>query len=200
MPRKSLLFLLILTVLVLDQGLKYWVKTHLSYGEEFGIFGADRALIHFVENNGMAFGLAFGGRVGKLALSLFRIAAVAVLAVYLFELLRRRAKPLLLTAFALIEAGALGNIIDSIFYGVLFSASGPHGEVAEFLPADGGYESLFFGRVVDMFYFPLFYGVYPDWFPLVGGNPYLFFRPIFNVADVSITVGVVLLGVYYLRK
>ena len=200
MHRRTLLFLIILLVLLLDQGLKFWVKTHMVYGEEFGILGADRALIHFVENNGMAFGLSFGGRAGKLVLSLVRVAAVGLLALYLMELLRRRASHLLLAAFALIEAGAVGNIVDSIFYGVAFSASRPYGEAAEFLPAGGGYESLFFGRVVDMFYFPLFYGVYPDWLPLVGGEPYLFFRPIFNVADVSISVGVLLLGVYYFKK
>ena len=108
---------------------------------------------------------------------------------------------MLIAAFALIEAGALGNIIDSVFYGVLFSDSSPHGGPAEFLPADGGYEELFYGRVVDMLYFPLVYGVYPDWLPVFGGKSFLFFRPIFNVADVSITVGVVLLlGFYYLRR
>lgn len=200
MSRKTTLFLILVLVLLLDQALKIWVKTHLHYGEEFGIFGADRALIHFVENNGMAFGLSFGGRAGKLVLSLVRIAAVVLVAIYLNELLRRGASRLLIAAFAFIEAGALGNIIDSVFYGLFFSASGPFGEPAVFLPTGGGYESLFFGRVVDMFYFPLFYGVYPVWFPLVGGEPYLFFRPIFNIADVSITVGVVLLGVYYLKK
>ncbi len=201
MTRKATILLLLLSVLLLDQGLKFWIKTHLHYGEEFGILGADRALIHFVENNGMAFGLSFGGRIGKLVLSLFRVAAVVLLAYYLLELLRRRASRLLLAAFACIEAGALGNILDSVFYGVLFSESTPHGGVAEFLPPGGGYESLFFGRVVDMFYFPLFYGVYPDWLPLWGGQSYLFFRPIFNVADVSISVGVVLLlGYYYLRR
>ncbi|CAH1002481.1 Lipoprotein signal peptidase [Neolewinella maritima] len=200
MSRKATVCFVVFAVLLLDQLLKVWVKTHMAYGEEFGILGADRALIHFVENNGMAFGLSFGGRIGKLVLSLFRIGAVVVLSIYLVELLRRRASPLLLTAFAFITAGALGNIIDSVFYGVLFSASTPGGGVAEFLPAAGGYESLFFGRVVDMFYFPLFYGVYPEWFPLVGGTPYLFFRPIFNVADVAISAGVVLLLLYYYKK
>ena len=200
MSRKATVLLLLFLVLLLDQGLKVWVKTHMAYGEEFGILGADRALIHFVENNGMAFGLSFGGRIGKLVLTLFRLGAVVVLGVYLAELLRRRSPGLLTTAFTFILAGAVGNIIDSLFYGVLFSASLPGGEVAEFLPAGGGYEQLFFGRVVDMFYFPLFYGVYPDWIPLVGGSAYLFFRPIFNVADVSISVGVVLLLLYYYRK
>ncbi|MBB4080462.1 signal peptidase II [Lewinella aquimaris] len=200
MTRKLTLFLILLSVLLLDQALKFWVKTNMFYGEEFGILGADRALIHFVENNGMAFGLSFGGREGKLILSLFRILAVVLLGYYLVDLLRQRVSGLLLAAFTFIEAGALGNIIDSVFYGVLFSESRPNGQIAEFLPAGGGYESLFFGRVVDMFYFPLVYGVYPDWLPLVGGNSFLFFRPIFNVADVSISVGVVLLLVYYYRR
>lgn len=200
MRRKTLLFLILTLVLLLDQALKFWIKTNLLYGEEFGIFGAERALIHFVENNGMAFGLSFGGRIGKLVLTVVRLLAVVLLAVYIGELLRRGASRLLVAAFAFIEAGAIGNIIDSILYGVLFSASYPYGEPADFLPAGGGYESLFFGRVVDMFYFPLFYGVYPDWLPLIGGEPYLFFRPIFNVADVSISLGVLLLLVYYYRK
>ena len=201
MSRKALVLVILLTVLLADQALKIWVKTHLHYGEEFAIFGWDRALIHFVENNGMAFGLSLGGRLGKLALTAFRILAVGLLGYYLVRLLREGAGRRLLAAFAFIEAGALGNIIDSVFYGVLFSESGPHTGVAAFLPEGGGYEQLFFGRVVDMFYFPLFYGVYPEWVPGLGGRAYLFFRPIFNVADVSIFLGVVLLlAVYYLRR
>jgi signal peptidase II len=200
MSRRTLVLLILFVVLLLDQGLKVWVKTHMYYGEEFGILGSPRALVHFVENNGMAFGLSFGGRTGKLLLSLFRILAVGLLAVYLIELVRRAGPRLRLAAFAFVEAGAVGNIIDSVFYGLLFSESKPYGRVAEFLPEGGGYEGIFYGRVVDMFYFPLFYGVYPEWVPIVGGNAYLFFRPIFNVADVSITLGVVLLLISYYRQ
>lgn len=197
MKRKHLITFTLLIVLVLDQGLKIWVKTHMEYGEEFQIFGWDRALVHFVENNGMAFGLSLGGTYGKLLLTLFRITAVGLLFVYLGRLVRERAERSLLLGFSLILAGAIGNIIDSIFYGQLFSASSFHGGVAEFLPAGGGYAPLLYGRVVDMLYFPLFYGTYPEWLPLLGGRAYLFFRPVFNVADVAIFFGVVVLLFFY---
>ena len=205
MSRRSLHRLLVVltvaVVLVVDQLTKFWVKTHMVYGEEIQLFGQDWALIHFVENNGMAFGLSFGGVLGKLLLSLFRIGAVAILVLYLRELLRKGvASGAQLFGLALILAGAVGNIIDSALYGLLFSESSYHGGVAEFLPEHGGYAPFLFGRVVDMFYFPLFYGTYPDWFPFVGGDAYLFFRPVFNVADVAICVGVVVLLASYLRR
>jgi len=161
------------------------------------MFGSDRALIHFVENNGMAFGLSFGAAYGKLLLTLFRITAVSLLFIYLKRLVRERAERSLLLGFALIQAGALGNIIDSVFYGKLFSESSFHGGVATMFPESGGYAPLLYGRVVDMLYFPLFYGNYPEWVPYLGGRAYLFFRPVFNIADVAISLGVIVLLFFY---
>lgn len=197
MNRKTLVALTLLIVLVIDQGTKIWVKTHLAYGEELQLFGSDRALIHFVENNGMAFGLSFGAEYGKLLLTLFRIAAVSLLFVYLNRLVRERAERSLLLGFALIQAGALGNIIDSVFYGQLFSESSFHGGVATMFPEGGGYAPFLYGRVVDMLYFPLSYGNYPEWIPYLGGRAYLFFRPVFNIADVAISLGVIVLLFFY---
>ncbi len=197
MQRKHLVALTLTSVLIADQALKIWVKTHMAYGEEIQLLGWDRALIHFVENDGMAFGITLGGVYGKLVLTLFRVLAVSFLFFYLGRLVRESAPRRLLLGFVLIQAGALGNIIDSVFYGVVFSESSFHGGVAEFLPEGGGYAPLLYGRVVDMFYFPLFYGTYPAWLPVVGGESYLIFRPVFNVADVAISVGVAILLSYY---
>ena len=201
MNKKALVFLIIVVVLLVDQALKIWVKTHFAYGESYELFGSDRAYLHFVENDGMAFGITFGGSYGKLILSIFRILAIAFLFFYLYEMLRQQVSSWLLAGFALIQAGALGNSIDSIFYGLMFSASPYHGSgTAELFPASGGYAPLLYGRVVDMFYFPLFSGTYPDWMPLVGGDHFLFFKPVFNIADVAITLGVLLLLALQLRQ
>jgi signal peptidase II len=181
---------IIALVLLIDQCLKIWIKTHLEYGDEFNILGFSWARIHFVENNGMAFGINLGGEYGKLALSLFRIIAVGFLVYYLRVLLRSGAAFGLLISFSLILAGAIGNIIDSAFYGMIFSESPYHGGLAQLFPEGGGYSSFLHGKVVDMLYFPLVEGVYPDWFPLWGGQHYQFFKPVFNIADSSITVGV----------
>lgn len=197
MKRRTMALLIFVGVLVLDQASKIWVKTHMAYGEEFSIFGQDWALVHFVENNGMAFGIGIGGEYGKLLLSLFRIFAVIIMGAYLYRLVQRRADYTLIGSFSLVLAGALGNIVDSVFYGVIFSASEFHGGPATMFPEDGGYAPLLFGRVVDMLYFPLFYGVYPDWVPLYGGKSFTFFSAIFNVADVAISVGVVSLLYYF---
>lgn len=181
---------LVLLVLLIDQSLKIWVKTHLNYGDEIKIFGLDWALIHFVENNGMAFGLSLGGAYGKLALSLFRILAIGLLLLFIRQLQREGAPFGLIASFALILAGATGNMIDSAFYGLIFSASPYHGGLAELFPAQG-YAGFLHGQVVDMLYFPVLQGVYPDWLPWLGGKTYFFFKPVFNIADVSITVGVI---------
>jgi len=197
--RKSGVFVtaLILLVLLLDQGLKIWVKTHMEYGDEIPLFGLDWAKLHFVENPGMAFGLTFGGDYGKLALSLFRIFAVGFLVYFINRLIKLNLSMGLLASFALILAGALGNIIDSAFYGMIFSASPNHGGLASLFPAKGGYSGFLYGKVVDMFYFPMFRGHYPDWFPFSAGRPFLFFRPVFNIADAAISIGVVSIILFY---
>lgn len=182
--------LIILVVLLLDQTLKIWVKTHMEYNESIEMLGLDWALIHFVENPGMAFGIELGGSYGKLALSLFRIFAVGFLIYYLRQLIRSQVSFGLLASFAFILAGAIGNIIDSAFYGLIFSASPYHGGLATMFPPEGGYAGFLHGKVVDMLYFPIFEGVFPEWLPFWGGEHYLFFKPIFNIADLSITIGV----------
>ncbi len=198
--RRSTIYLIFLVVL-LDQAVKIYVKLNFSYGEEVSIMGSERFLLHFVENDGMAFGYSLGGWYGKLFLSVFRLVAVILIGVYLRELIRDlRSRRGVIIGFSLVLAGAIDNIIDSAFYGLLFSDSPTFGGgAAELLPEGGGYAPLFFGRVVDMFYFPILYGQYPDWLPFVGGSDFLFFRPVFNVADVAITVGVFLLLGWMLR-
>ncbi|RZL45622.1 MAG: lipoprotein signal peptidase [Pedobacter sp.] len=170
--------LLILFVLIADQVLKTWIKTNMYLGQEFKILG-DWFIIHFTENNGMAFGLEFGGEFGKLALSLFRVLAVAGIGYGLHYLIKRKYHRGLILNVALIFAGALGNIIDSVFYGVIYK-----------------YESLFHGRVVDMLYFPILKGTFPSWFPIWANEPFEFFRPVFNLADAAISVGVIAILIF----
>ncbi len=162
----------------------------MNIGDEIKLLGQDWALLHFVENPGMAFGWKIGGEYGKLILSVFRIGAVGFLIYLISTLIKAKAPMGLLISFALILAGALGNIIDSAFYGLIFSASKVHGGIAMMFPPDGGYAPFLYGKVVDMFYFPMFSGHYPDWIPRIGGRPFLFFRPVFNLADSAITTGV----------
>lgn len=173
--------ILICLVLLIDQASKTWIKTSMYLGQEFRILG-DWFIIHFTENNGMAFGLEFGGEFGKLALSLFRIIAVAGIGYALFRMVKEKYHRGLILNVALIFAGALGNIIDSVFYGVIY-----------------GYESLFHGRVVDMLYFPIIKGIFPSWIPFWAGETYEFFRPVFNIADTAISIGVISILVFQKR-
>lgn len=188
-----------LLILTLDQVLKIWVKTTMYQGQEHLILGQQWARIHFVENEGMAFGISLGNSFGKLMLSLFRIVAVFFLFFILWRLVRTREIPGIIIAFSMILAGALGNIIDSVFYGVIFSNSPYHGGVATLFPPDGGYAPVLMGKVVDMFYFPMIQGHFPDWVPLWGGEEFEFFRPVFNLADSSIFCGICLFLIFYGR-
>jgi len=183
---KSLL--LIGIIIVLDQILKVWIKLNMSMGQEYNVLG-NWFIIHFTENYGMAFGLQFWGEYGKLFLSLFRITAVIMIGLYIAWLIKHKVSDGLVLGISLIMAGAIGNIIDSAFYGLLFSESG-YATPATFLPAEGGYSSFLHGRVVDMFYFPIINTTWPSWVPWVGGQSFIFFRPVFNIADSAITVGV----------
>ena len=183
---------IVLTTLVLDQALKIWVKTHMYLGQEYQVF--DWFYIHFTENNGMAFGMEFGGDWGKLGLSLFRIVFVVFMASFLLKLIRKNADKVLILSLSLLLAGAIGNIIDGTLYGILFSES--YRQLATFLPEAGGYAPLFFGKVVDMFYFPIFKGYLPEWIPFWGGDYFVFFRPVFNIADSAISIGVAIMVIF----
>ena len=189
--------MIIVVILILDQCLKVYIKTSFPIGGGFDILGAKWAKIHFVENEGMAFGLSFGGEVGKYILSIFRIIMVFFLIYFLRAIIKAGESFGLQLSFALIIAGAMGNIIDSMFYGLIFSESCFHCGIAEFMPADGGYAGFLQGSVVDMFYFPMIDTRLPEWFPLIGGNRFAFFKPVFNIADSSITVGVLLILLFY---
>jgi len=164
----------------------------MTIGQEFHLAG-HWAIIHFVENEGMAFGWILPGAYGKVALSLFRILAVGGLCYILFGVIRKKHDTIVLIAMSLIIAGAVGNIIDSAFYGMLFNDSNPYdGNVAQFLPPGGGYAGFLHGKVVDMFYFPVLEGHFPSWFPIWANEEFIFFRPVFNFADSSITIGVII--------
>jgi signal peptidase II len=176
-------------VLGCDQALKIWVKLNMAYGSDLPVIGKEFFKLHFVENNGMAFGFTFGGEYGKLFLSLFRIVAVCGLGYFIKLLIDKKSSHGLIISFALIFSGAMGNIIDSTFYGLIFSEA-YHGGLAEFMPEGGGYAGLFHGKVVDMLHVVLLRGTYPEWVPYFGNHPFLFFKPVFNIADVAITAGV----------
>lgn len=191
MAKNKLAILTILIAIILDQVLKIYIKTNYKLGDGFQVFSWFH--IHFVENNGMAMGIEFGGKIGKLFLSLFRIVAVFGIIYWLVQNIKKKVHNAVIIAIALIFSGAVGNIIDSVFYGVIFDSS--NGKVAT-LFAEKPYGELFYGKVVDMFYFPFWEGVLPSWIPFVGGEDFVFFQYIFNPADAFISVGVALLFMY----
>lgn len=192
MKRSWIIIGIILLVLILDQTLKIYIKTNFALREGFDILGLDWAKIFFVENRGMAFGMELPGGNGKLILSLFRIVMISFLGYLLWVMMKAKESMSLLIGFSLILAGAIGNMIDSAFYGLIFSESPYHsGLAAEFMPEGGGYAAFLHGKVVDMFYFPLIDTHWPEWVPRFGGDRFQFFRPVFNLADAAITSGVI---------
>ncbi|MDD3876522.1 MAG: lipoprotein signal peptidase [Bacteroidales bacterium] len=192
--KKSLITIFI--VLFIDQLSKFLVKLNMQLGDEINVAG-NWFIIHFTENYGMAFGMEFGGEMGKVILTLFRILAVAFIGWYIYGLHKKNAHQGLIICISLIFAGALGNIIDSAFYGVIFNES--FFQTASLFPPEGGYAGFLHGRVVDMLYFPIFKGYLPDWIPFWGGDHAIFFRPVFNIADASITVGVFIILIFQKR-
>ncbi|MCK7589722.1 lipoprotein signal peptidase [Subsaxibacter sp. CAU 1640] len=191
--------LLIVIILFIDQISKFYIKTHFALNDKVVVFNWFQ--IVFVENEGMAWGTKMSDfitfiseRTAKLILTLFRIVAVCFISYWLVNSIKKKSTTILIVAISLIFAGALGNIIDSVFYGVIFNDS--LGQVATFLPDDGGYDTLFHGKVVDMLHFPMWSGFLPDWIPFVGGDYFTFFEPVFNVADMAISTGIGMLIVF----
>ena len=189
-----LVTLIVVGVLMVDQLIKIWVKTNMTLHEQIEILSWFK--IVFIENNGMAYGMEIGS---KLVLSLFRVVAISLLGYYMVGLVKRQVRWGYLVCLSMIFAGAVGNLLDSMFYGLVFNASSEF-YTSYFVPFGTGYAPFLMGKVVDMFYFPLIVTTWPDWVPVVGGNPYVFFSPIFNFADASISVGVVVLLLFYRKE
>ena len=190
-------FLIILLIIIADQGLKIWIKTSYPFGHVMDVFGIPWFKLYFIENEGMAWGWKFGGEWGKMILTLFRLAAVIFGTWYLGRIVRHNYHRGFIICAALIYAGALGNLLDSMFYGLIFEESS-YSHIAKIFPAKG-YSGFLHGRVVDMLYFPIVDGTFPKWIPLAGGKEFLFFSPIFNIADASISVGVITLLLFQKR-
>ena len=189
--RKILLTAFVL--ILIDQIIKIWIKTNFILGEEIKVF--DWFIIHFTENNGMAFGMEFGGYTGKALLSIFRIIVVGLGIKYVMDITKTKLPNGALISLGLIIGGALGNIIDSSFYGIIFNDS--YNNVAVLFPETGGYSSFLHGKVVDMLYLPLLNSHYPQWLPIWGGDHFIFFRPVFNIADAGISVGIAIILIFY---
>lgn len=194
---KHIPWIIIPAILLIDQVTKIVVKTTMTLGQSIPVFG-DWFLIHFTENYGMAFGIEFSGEYGKLLLSIFRIVAVVFIGFYLAHQIRKQAHAGLIVCISLIIAGAVGNIIDSAFYGLIFSES-LFNKPAVFMPEGGGYGAFLHGKVVDMLYFPIIQTRFPEWMPFRGGDTFIFFRPVFNIADSAITTGVFALIIFQKR-
>ena len=186
--------IIVIAILLIDQILKIWVKTNMHLHECITI--TDWFKICFIENKGMAFGMEIGS---KLVLSLFRIVAVSVIGYYIYLQVKQKARTGYIVCLAMVMAGAMGNIIDCMFYGLIFNASSEF-YTSYFVPFGEGYAPFLMGKVVDMFYFPLIVSTWPEWMPMVGGEDFVFFSPIFNFADASISVGVVLLLLFYRKE
>lgn len=188
MKKQYWAILMVLLILIADQVTKILVKTTMHLDEMIPVIG-DRVFIYFVENPGFAFGMSFGGVLGKIALTIFRLIASILIGIYIHKLIKRDAPLDVILGLSAILAGAAGNIIDSAFYGLIFSES-TYGTVAQMFPETGGYAPFLQGHVVDMIYCPVLRGTIPEWLPLWGGEPFTFFKPIFNIADSAITIGV----------
>lgn len=187
--------IIVLLLLIIDQAVKLWIKTHMTLGESIPVFGS-WFQIYFIENNGMAFGMQLGGTFGKFALSSLRLVLIGFIIYYIVKLIKMDASRGILTGMALILVGAMGNIVDSMFYGLIFNES-TFTSAASIFPDGGGYAPFLFGKVVDMLYFPLVDTTLPDWVPFWGGEHFIFFRPIFNIADSCITIGVGYLLIFH---